>query len=89
MQHLSLPTKRVGRGSRFRLTVAELGEMLPWYCSSYKQVGDTWAAEIRDVNDYQELVGDETEADARARTLIYLLEHDRMLVEKGQDAKAA
>jgi hypothetical protein len=53
-------------------TVAELGEMLPVLCSTYKgKSDDKWYCDNLD-----EIKFAETEADARALFLIYLLENN-------------
>ena len=69
-------------------TVAELGELLPRGCQSVKS-GDSWGCEwpekhIEACNCYQPDVR-WSEADARARTLIYLIEKN--LVQKNGEAK--
>jgi len=62
-------------------TVAELGEMLPgkfdeWQIATQKE-GEQWCCFASDGNDFVfEYAGEaDTEADARAKMLIYLLEH--------------
>ncbi len=53
-------------------SVAELGEMLPMQSSTHKNFKDAWVCEVKDLEDYQ--VG-KTEANARAKMLIYLKEN--------------
>lgn len=72
-------------------TVAELGEMLPQYIKNLKR-GDFWLA-IADSADLPETLEskaitfgrhqeiERTEADARAKMLIYLLENDLLKAE--------
>lgn len=57
-------------------TVAELGEMLPDWTETVKRADEDWVCIIRhkhnDINDHSFA---ETEVDARAKMLIYLLEN--------------
>lgn len=58
-------------------TVAELGEMLPDNCKSYK--GGKyfyWECRLIHKTGYQSVSGASTEADARAKMLIYLKENN-------------
>jgi hypothetical protein len=57
-------------------TVAELGEMLPKYYATYRHSGNkvSWACDKVLENDEDSIFGP-TEADARAKMLIYLLEN--------------
>lgn len=61
-------------------TVAELGEMLPSECKSYrpKQGEFKWECELYDISGkgYRSCSGGETEANARAKMLIYLIENN-------------
>jgi len=54
-------------------TVAEIGEMLPHFFDSWHEVG-TWEYSIKLDRDGGMTFCAKTEADARAKTLIYLLE---------------
>lgn len=57
-------------------TVAELGEKLPNNCKSFKGGKDFyWACELKRENGYTSKSGSATEADARAKMLIYILEN--------------
>jgi len=60
-------------------TVSELGGMLPDWTETVKRMKDDWVCIIRhkhnDINDYS---FGETEANARAKMLIYLLENKLM-----------
>lgn len=57
-------------------TVAELGEMLPHMINTYKGNREwKWECSYNSGNDYHSKSGAETEADARAKMLIYLLEN--------------
>jgi len=55
-------------------TVAELGEMLPQYFSTTKVEPFLWEGSVLEVGNIEEFSGD-TEADSRAKMLIYLLEN--------------
>lgn len=58
-------------------TVAELGEALPDWTETVKRLKDDWVCIVRhkhnDINDHS---FDETEADARAKMLIHLIENE-------------
>jgi hypothetical protein len=63
-------------------TVAELGEMLPDYIYSQKRFlqSDDWciytAGEPKDFPDGKEMIHGNTESDARAKMLVYLIENN-------------
>ena len=58
-------------------TVSELGEMLPKECKSFKEGKDFyWACERIGADKYRSVSGGNTEADARAKMLIYLKENN-------------
>ncbi|MDD4584800.1 MAG: hypothetical protein PHR33_02940 [Bacilli bacterium] len=64
-------------GSYTAYTVAELGEMLPKECKSFKEGKDFyWECERIGADKYRSVSGGNTEADARARMLIYLKENN-------------
>jgi hypothetical protein len=81
-------------------TVAELGEMLPFNCHSYKDKFDGWQCEMPLESSESEIIGDtlwgqiararqccvskeaKTEADARAKMLIYLIKERIIKVNK-------
>lgn len=58
-------------------TVAELGEMLPKGCFSLKTESEEfpYRCEYKQINGYTSASGADTEAEARAKMLIYLLEN--------------
>jgi len=70
---LDIAKDNCGGDERFysAFTVAELGEMLPKDFMSYKRY-DKWTCGEHRINKWESA---ETEADARARMLIYLLEN--------------
>jgi len=55
-------------------TVAELGEMLPRYSHSWHPEDEQWFADLKTLNSHPSFCAD-TEADARAKMLIYILEN--------------
>lgn len=63
-------------------TVSELGEMLPSSCESYRYEEEGYSCWIcrwfveGDISKYKHLEEADTEADARAKMLIYLLENN-------------
>lgn len=63
-------------------TVAELGEMLPNYFSTYKYKkgwGACWGDNMYDIRTFNPLENSK-EADARALIIIYLIEHDLLKI---------
>lgn len=65
----------VGGGNYSAFTVAELGEMLPEYSHSWK-VENQWICSLKTIPSGNPTISAETEADARAKMLIYLLENN-------------
>lgn len=66
-------------------TVAELGEILPINLNSYKLDTGKWYCEAHECHGAEtnwEYTEDETEANARAKMLIYLLENKLLTLEK-------
>lgn len=65
-------------------TVAELGEMFPQEYTSQKGLiyGGYWVCGIWNVQEEQELQKARTEADARAKMLIYLLENNLINIKE-------
>jgi len=64
-------------------TVAELGEMLPKLTETTRGVMNDWRwrCEVKDEKSYVTASGADTEADARAKMLIYLLENGLLNLE--------
>lgn len=56
-------------------TVAELGEMLPTLTTSWKSALGNWVCEVPPQMNEENIFAD-TEADARAKMLIYLIENN-------------
>lgn len=63
------------KGDYSAFTVAELGEMLPDKYRSFRASAGYWECRFTDEQGYETSSGGDTEADARAKMLIYLLEN--------------
>lgn len=77
----SLSDGELGHGSESfsAFTVAELGEMLPYYASSERHSKEWRVGKVK--QGVTELwASGETEADARAKALIYLLENELIIL---------
>jgi len=64
---------KIGFGVFAAFTVAELGEILPGFCHSYR-FENRWVCTTNDVNIIFRIENEKTEADARAKMLVYLIE---------------